>query len=259
MSSTEREPTPFPAVNQVLRDLLSRIRHLLDEQFIGMYLYGSLAMGDFEPSRSDIDFVVVTDTHLPVPIVEELESMHLDLARKGSKWVRKLEGAYVPKTIIRRHAPEHPPVPTINEGSFYMAPLGSDWVLQRYVLRETEKSVDGPSLRRLIDPVGPGDLRAAILEIIDQWWEPMLADPSRLQDHGYQPFAVLSMCRSLYTMRESELGTKSAAAKWAIASLPAEWSSLIGHALRWGDGDDIESIERTLAFMTYVIELCRAF
>jgi predicted nucleotidyltransferase len=257
MSSTKPEPSQFPDVNRVLRDLHRRIRDILDEQFIGMYLYGSLAMGDFEPSRSDIDFVVVTDNHLPVPIIEELESMHMDLARKGSKWEQKLEGAYVPKAIIRRHAPEHPPVPTINEGSFYMAPLGSDWVLQRYVLREIGSGVDGPSLRRLIDPVGPGDLRAAILEVIDQWWEPMLADPSRLQDPGYQPFAVLSMCRSLYTMRKGELATKSTAARWAIASLPAEWSSLIEHALQWGDGDDIESIERTVAFMNYLIALCR--
>lgn len=28
----------------------------------------------------------------------------------------------------------------------------------------------------------------------------MLADQSRLQDPGYQPFAVLSMCRALYTV-----------------------------------------------------------
>jgi hypothetical protein len=182
--------------------------------------------------------------------------MHLALA-KGSKWQRKLEGAYVPKAIIRRDAPQNPAVPTVNEGHFYMAPLGSDWVMQRKILRETESALNGPSLRDLIDPVSAEDLRAAVLAIIDNWWEPMLAEQSRLQNPGYQPFAVLSMCRSLYTMRRGELASKTQAAKWALTTLPAEWASLINHALGWGDGDDIESIDQTAAFMRYAIEQCR--
>jgi len=256
MPSIEPKLTPFPEVNWVLRDLLGRIRDILDEQFIGMYLYGSLATGDFDLSRSDIDFIVVTDDHLRDAIIRELESIHSALAT-GSKWQRKLEGAYVPKAVIQRHDSQGPPVPTVNEGNFYLAPLGSDWVMQRTLLRETECAVYGPPLSNLIDPVGSEDLRAAVLAIIDTWWEPMLAEHTRLLRPGYQPFAVLSMCRSLYTMRKGELASKTQAANWAIATLPAEWSSLIDHALQWGDGDDIESIDQTAAFMRYVIELCR--
>jgi predicted nucleotidyltransferase len=256
MFSTERDLTLYPEVNRVLRDLLGRIRDILNERFLGMYLYGSLAMGDFKPSRSDIDFVVVTEDLLPDTMIEGLETMHIELA-KGTKWQRKLEGAYVPKALIRNHDPRHPPVPTVNEGKFYVAPLGSDWVMQRYILREKASVVYGPSLRPLIDPVNPGDLKSAVLDVIDNWWEPMLADQSRLQDPGYQPFAVLSMCRSLYTVRTGELATKSEAANWAMATLPAEWSSLISHALCWGDGDEIDSIQHTAAFIRYVIALCR--
>ena len=256
MSSTKVDLTPYPEVSWVLHDLLGHIRAILAEQFVGMYLYGSLATGDFNPSRSDIDFVIITGDFLPDTIIRELESMHLALAA-GSKWQRKLEGAYVPKAVIQRHDSQGPLVPTVNEGSFYMAPLGSDWVMQRKILRETECAVCGPSVRKLIDPVGSEDLRAALLAIIDGWWEPMLADQSRLLNPGYQPFAVLSMCRSLYTMRMGELASKTKGARWGMATLPAEWSFLIDQALQWGDGDDIESIDRTAAFMRYVIELCR--
>lgn len=240
----------------MLRDLLGRVRDILAEHFFGLYLYGSLAVGDFYPSRSDIDFVVVTRDHLPDTIIRELESMHMALAA-GAKWQRKLEGAYVPIAIIQRHDATDRRVPTVNEGNFYMAPLGSDWVMQRKILRETESAVDGPSLRALIEPIGPEDLRTAVFDVIDSWWEPMLADRSRLRDPGYQPFAVLSMCRSLYTVREGALASKTQAAEWAVATLPTEWSSLINHALQWGAGDEIESIDQTAAFMDYVIELCR--
>jgi hypothetical protein len=256
-ANTMQEPTSYPEVNRVLIELHDQVRDILNEHLIGLYLYGSLATEGFEPSRSDIDFAVITVDHLSELNIQALESMHTKLMRSGNKWMRKLEGAYVPKAIIRRHDPDHPPVPILNEGKFYLAPLGSDWVIQRYTLREAECALSGPSLKNLIDFVSLSEVKAAIHEVIDHWWEPMLDHPTRLLDPGYQPFAVLSMCRSLYTLKMGDLTSKSKAAQWARITLPDEWSSLIDHALEWGDGDDIESIERTTAFMQYVIGLCR--
>ena len=48
-----------PAANALLRELYTRVRELLGEQFVGMYLDGSLTSGGFDQD-SDIDFVVVT-------------------------------------------------------------------------------------------------------------------------------------------------------------------------------------------------------
>ena len=53
--------TPYPEINCVLEELLSRVRAILGRRFVGMYLDGSLAIGDFEADKSDLDFVVVTD------------------------------------------------------------------------------------------------------------------------------------------------------------------------------------------------------
>jgi hypothetical protein len=241
----------------VLIDLHERVTSILGDRLFGMYLYGSLATGGFKPSRSDIDFVAITESSLSTPIIESLGAMHRTLALMP-KWYQKLEGAYVPKAVIRHHDAQHPPVPTINEGRFYVAPLGSDWVIQRHILRTSTAIISGPPLISLIDPVLPADLKSSVLEVIDTWWEPMLANPSRLQDPGYQPFAVLSMCRALYTVTKGELASKEGAAHWALETQPAEWSSLIEHALAWGDGDDIESIDRTVAYMEYAIRFCRS-
>lgn len=46
--------TPYPEINTILGDFLRQIQVLLGELFIGMYLYGSLAQGDFNPASSDI-------------------------------------------------------------------------------------------------------------------------------------------------------------------------------------------------------------
>jgi hypothetical protein len=85
----------------------------------------------------------------------------------------------------------------------------------------------------------------------------MLDNPSRLQSPGYQPFAVLSMCRAVHTLSTGLLVSKSEAVTWAVASLAEEWIGLIQQAIKWGEGDGTESIEETLNFLHYAIDLCR--
>jgi hypothetical protein len=41
-------PTPYPDVNAILNVLLAAVRAILGNQFVGFYLYGSLASGDFD-------------------------------------------------------------------------------------------------------------------------------------------------------------------------------------------------------------------
>ncbi len=47
-------PTPYADVNAVLNELLTAVNSVLSEHFVGLYLYGSLASGDFNPETSDI-------------------------------------------------------------------------------------------------------------------------------------------------------------------------------------------------------------
>jgi predicted nucleotidyltransferase len=58
-----------PDVQQVLREILQGAQSILGNQFVGMYVHGSLAIGDFDPQRSDIDFLVVTSG--------DLKNMHM--------------------------------------------------------------------------------------------------------------------------------------------------------------------------------------
>jgi len=46
---TERlHPTPYADVNEVLHDFLVSIQALLGRRFLGMYVLGSLVLGDFD-------------------------------------------------------------------------------------------------------------------------------------------------------------------------------------------------------------------
>lgn len=228
-----KQPSIFPNVNEILKLLLSNTKEILKGQFIGMYLYGSLSSGDFDLDTSDIDFLVVTASMLSDKTIAELESMHHQIWKCGLKWASKLEGSYIPKQDIRRHNPHSAPCPTVNEGKFYLDQRGSDWIIQRHVIREQGIALAGPEPKTLIDPVSPEDIRRSVVGILHEWWFPMLEDPSWLQEHGaeYHAFAILTMCRALYALKHGTIVSKPTAARWVQDALGERWSQVIERAL----------------------------
>jgi len=213
--------------------LLSSATQVLGNQLVGMYLYGSLSSGDFDLETSDIDFLVVTTSALSDKTIAELESMHHRIWKSGLKWAAKLEGSYIPKRDIRRHDPHSAPCPTVNEGMFYLDKRGSDWIIQRHVIRENGIVLAGPDPKTLIDPVSPEDIRYAVVGVLHEWWFPMLEDPSWLKRHGaeYHAFAILTVCRALYALEHGTIVSKPTAARWAEDALGERWSRIIERAL----------------------------
>jgi predicted nucleotidyltransferase len=254
-------PTPYSDVNQILNLLLARIQEILGNQFIGMYLYGSLASGDFNPETSDIDFLVVTDDSLSEEKIAALESMHKQIWASGMKWASKLEGSYIPQKDIRRHDTNNPPCPTVNEGRFYVDHHGSDWIIQRYIVREYGVVLAGPDPKTLIDPINPDEIRSAILGILHEWWFPMLEDSTWLRQHGsnYHGFAVISMCRAFHGLHHGTIVSKPKAIQWAKENLDPRWHPLIEQAVASQYGRQSEFLSETLDFIHFTQEQILAF
>jgi hypothetical protein len=247
-------PTPYPEINALLESLLSGAQSVLGQRFVGLYLYGSLASGNFNPATSDVDFLVVTTDEIPSALVPALEAMHARLAAGVNKWAQKLEGRYLPLPALRRLNPADPPRPCLNEGQFYLGRQESDWIIQRHILREQGVAVAGPSLQAWIDPVRPDDLRQAVAGILREWWLPLIesSDP-RLRRSDYQAHAVLTMCRALHTLKFGAVVSKPAAARWAQAALGEPWPALIERALGWRPGEAFREMDATLALVRYTL------
>jgi len=260
MRTESKHPTSYPDVNETLNLLLASVKKILGNQLVGMYLYGSLSSGDFNPETSDIDFLVVTTSTLSDKAIAELRSMHQRIWKSGQKWASKLEGSYIPKRDIRSHDPHSPPCPTVNEGKFYLDKRGSDWIIQRHVIREQGTVLTGPDPKTLIDPVSPEDIRHAVKGVLQEWWFPMLEDPSWLKNHGseYHAFAILTMCRALYALEHSTIVSKPMAARWALKELGERWSQVIERSLSQPVGsEDPDLYHESLAFIRFTMNTVR--
>lgn len=255
MSAPVTHPTPYPDVNAILHELLTGVQAILGDHFVGLYLHGSLASGDFNLHRSDIDFVVVTDDELPDEMLPALEAMHARMAAGDSPWGAELEGSYIPRKALRRYDPAQARHPHIERGGrLRVEQHDSDWVIQRHILREHGVVVAGPAPHTLIDPIPPGELRRAVLDLFRGWWAPMLHDPTRLRHPGYQVYAALTMCRILYTLQHGIVVSKPVAARWAQETLSERWAALIERALAWRNGEPFEYLDETLDLIRYTLE-----
>ena len=255
MSDHLADPTPYPDLNALLRVLLSDVRAILRHQFVGMYLSGSLAGGDFDVERSDIDWLIVTADELPAETIVALEAMHARITAGGLRWAARLEGSYVPQRALWRYDPSRATHPSLAVGGkFGMDGQGSDGIIQRHILREQGVVVAGPALQTLIEPVSPGDLQQAQRATLDEWWRPQLADPFRLRSREYQAYAVLTMCRALYMLQHARVVSKPVAARWAQRVLGQPWAALIERALLWRHDDRVDDVSETLKLIQYTLE-----
>jgi hypothetical protein len=253
-SEPATQPTPYPEVNAVVQALLADVQDILGPHFVGLYLGGSLAGGGFDPLSSDVDFLVVTDEEVPHEKLPVLTAMHARLADGGQRLAVQLEGSYIPMGALRCHNPPHTVHPHVSiGGSLRVEQHDSDWVIQRYVLREHGIAVAGPPIDTLIDPISAEELRQAVRELMHSWWAPILDDPARLGQPSYRAYAVLTMCRVLYTLQHATIVPKSAAAHWAQQTLDPRWTELIERALAWPHGQQKDDRSETLDLIRYAL------
>jgi predicted nucleotidyltransferase len=263
MSSISDHPTPFPDVNEILQELVQSIQSILGCRLIGMYLEGSLANGDFDLDRSDIDFVVVTDQDVSEDTYLALQAMHTRINQIGSGWAIQLEGSYISRHALRRFDPQHAQYPNIERGygeCLKMAYHDEPWIIHRYILRERGIMITGPDPKTLIDPVSPHDLRRAMLPLLHGWVSQMLHDPDEIIRRGYpSSYIVLTLCRILYTLQLGDVVSKPKAARWVQATVSESWKTFIDRVwveLQYNQPltPDTEAMDQTLDFIRYTLE-----
>jgi predicted nucleotidyltransferase len=255
-------PTPYPDLNEVLSQLVRSVKRILGDQFIGAYLQGSFAIGDFD-EHSDVDFIIAIEEQLAAGQVERLQAMHGRIYDLAIPWAQHLEGSYFPRAILRRYRPNGRRLWYLDHGARSLIRSDHcDTRVVRWTVRQYGVVLDGPSPETLVDPIPAAALRREILATINDWGREILAAPERYNNRFYQGYIVLNYCRMLHDLVRGDLGSKRAGAEWAKQHLDHSWAGLIDRA--WsGRPDPARSVREAadpaefqamLAFLNYAIE-----
>lgn len=252
------EYTKYDDVNRVLEKLVTGIKTILGDNLVGIYLHGSLALGDFDPQTSDVDFMVVVKEKLTDEQVEQIQKMHQGLIDSDQKWGKKLEGSYLTLEQLKSEEPPFEPRPYLNEKNFYpAADYGYEWVLEKYAVREKGIVLVGEEPKNIIDRVEVDDVLKAVKRIFEENWEPMLLDPQKLENDWYRPYAILTLCRIMYAIEKGKVGSKQEAAGWVMENFGDRWRDVVDMARKWKRGDSFGRVDDVLSMVRYVGDFIR--
>ena len=254
-------PTAFPALDDVLAQLVTGAREILGESFCGAYLQGSFAVGDAD-EHSDVDFIIVTHDEVDAETASALQAMHQRIHALETTWAQHLEGSYVPKERLRAVDPSRAPWLYLDNGATeFQWDSHDNTAVVRWSLREHGVVLAGPDPKELVEVVSPPELRDDVVWALDEWgaWLRTLESWSARN----QGLVVLSYCRMLHTLESGRVSSKREAGEWALGALDPEWRRLIQRALEdradpWTKvrrPADPSEIARTLAFIDYAVRV----
>jgi GrpB-like predicted nucleotidyltransferase (UPF0157 family)/RimJ/RimL family protein N-acetyltransferase len=225
-------PTKYKEINNLLQQLLLQVQSILTNEFVGMYIGGSLASDSFNCQTSDIDCYIITTKMLSENMVRKIEEMHNQFYSSKLQYAKKIEASYIPQKDLLDFDPQGM-CPYFNEGRYYLGHYGNNYLIELFVLREKGISVAGPDIKSLIKGISTQSLKAAIQKNLHEYWEPNLIDFSKFKRSDYQVFAILTMCRTLYSLETGKITSKIEAAQWAMQQLDTKWKNLIKLASAW--------------------------
>ena len=221
------------ALETLVADIRTELPIVLGKNLVGIYLYGSLTQAAFNPKRSDVDAIVVTTRALTT---REFRAVSRWLRRSAgaNPWGRRLQLSFL---IRNRILTPGAPSCLYQFGRLVRSRSDGNPIIWLNVL-ESGIVLAGPPPRSFVPPISDTMLNAALKRELDYLRREIITKSrSRWRTVGfYRIYAVLTVCRILYSLRTRTVPSKGTAARWAIDRLPANHRRLIRRAFQAHNG-----------------------
>lgn len=269
--------SPYKKLDTVLENYAQRLKDTLKDNCVGVYLQGSLAIGDFDMA-SDVDFVVVINNDLNYYELRSVQKIHDETHKQNNRWVKRLEYSFFPKDKLneisspyekgRENKTEERKLWYFDNGSKKIEKSDHDnTMVVRWTLRERGITLIGPEPYEIIMPIDPNILRAEIKETILGWGKQLIKDASPYKNRFYQSFIVLNFLRMLQDLYLGKVTSKLEAVEWSKNNIDKEWIDLINFC--WKERQDttisikqlaIDKVfDRSINFVAHVLDKAGCF
>jgi predicted nucleotidyltransferase len=243
--------------------LLSELPKLLGDNILGIYLNGSLAVGGFNPERSDINILVLTARELTGEIKREIITLLLRISRMPSP----LEVYFLVENEL--HPFRQPLQVSLHydekERERYQREIFTN--NQDYWSTETQYTTNLTIYLATLQQYGICLYGQAIAEAIpaiptDIFRKALLTKQQDTQgQHLRNPINfVLNTCRTIAYLQDKNILSKSAGGAWALTHLPEQFHPLIQQALAVYQGGRLQRpvgramLDKFAIFIDHIID-----
>lgn len=223
-----RFPKKTPrSVRKTLRELFSVVRPAVQDNLVGLYLYGSLAMDCYNPRSSDIDIIIVVKKRL----LQVQRKKVIGYLKEVSSKKKRIELSIVRQGVIKN--PRYPIVVDLHFeywGDIFENKVDKEILSNLYTTRERGFCVWGAPLSDVFSEIPVEHHLRSVIEDILHTRKYIHEKPEHI---GYDVtvYWILGSCRILAFIREGKVLSKLEGGRWGIANLPKEYHKLTRRAL----------------------------
>ena len=190
-----------------LAKISAAVTRALKDNFIGFYIMGSFVMGDWDPQKSDIDFIVVTRKPLNKEESIQIGKLHQTLSK--SDVGKKLDGAYTYLQQLQEKRFEEKTGSVENHEFIADSPchLSADNVL---CLLQYGKCILGTPIAELSLSVSDEELAQVARDMLVEDADEI----DKKQDFETLYYILIDMLRCIYALETRKLPTKPRAIEY---------------------------------------------
>jgi len=244
-------------IKLILEEIINSYRNILKDNLIGIYLHGSLALGCFNPKKSDIDFLIVVRDRLSIETKRKIIETTLRLADLKEVPKKGLEFSVVLEKNLKYFI--HPMPFEFHYSRTWHDAYKEDKVDLTRDNRDRDLSAHitviinrgiclfGKPIEEVFSPIPREYYLDALLYDVEDIIKDIHNDPV---------YGVLNLCRVLYFLMEDKVASKEEAGLWGIENLPREYRHIPWKALKeYGKEDDNDkwNIDELLRFTGYML------
>jgi hypothetical protein len=218
--------------NHVLQQLISSVNGYCGDLVRGIYLTGSIPLGDFQHGKSDIDFLILLRDAPDQILRLKLSAMHQQLESRFPH--TRLNGTYLPEAGIMTVQP--PDLKCLYYLSGALRQTAFD--MEPITLLELQTSaitLQGTPAHALSLNVQPDRVRAFMYNNINTYWKRFSVSPAKRMALCLAPqlteWIILGMARQLYTLETCLICSKTSAGNYLLAHAPARFRPIIIQAM----------------------------
>ncbi|MED3085932.1 nucleotidyltransferase [Bacillus toyonensis] len=212
-------------VKQLMEQYIVGLKEIfLDGKIVGVYVYGSIALGAFHIETSDVDFVAVLNDSVNEAEKQQIVELHKKMSE--STLGKRMDGMYIPLADLGKYNHE------INEYVYCAdgkANIGH-WDINAvtwWTLKNQGITVIGKEVEDLPVQIKWDDVVNTMQYNVEQYWSEKAKQPYLFFIEEWVESAVVTMGRILYTLDHKTIVSKDRGLQYLLERSAKEWEPLL--------------------------------